>query len=58
MPRLTSHPHLQAVAWVPDDDPERPSDEAAADLTAEWIWERADEEGAQPLLVTNGPERV
>lgn len=36
------HPttHLQAAAWVPDDDPERPWDEAAA-LAADWIWERA-----------------
>lgn len=48
------HPttHLQAVAWVPDDDPERPWDEAA-DLAADWIWERSEAEGVKPLLVTN-----
>ena len=48
------HPttHLQAAAWVPDDDPERPWDEAA-DLAADWIWERSDAEGVKPLLVTN-----
>ncbi|MGN6330333.1 MAG: hypothetical protein ACTHOD_01620 [Motilibacteraceae bacterium] len=48
------HPttHLQAAAWVPDDDPERPWDEAA-DLAADWIWERSEVEGAKPLLVTN-----
>lgn len=48
------HPktHLQAAAWVPDDDPERPWDEAA-DLAADWIWERSEAEGAAPLLVTN-----
>ena len=48
------HPttHLQAAAWVPDDDPERPWDEAA-DLAADWIWERTRVEGIKPLLVTN-----
>lgn len=48
------HPttHLQAAAWVPDDDPERPWDEAA-DLAADWIWERSEAEGIKPLLVTN-----
>lgn len=48
------HPstHLQAAAWVPDDDPVRPWDEAA-DLAAEWIWERSEVEGVKPLLVTN-----
>ena len=48
------HPttHLQAAAWVPDDDPERPWDEAA-NLAAEWIWERSQVEGVKPLLVTN-----
>ena len=48
------HPttHLQAAAWVPDDDPERPWDEAA-DLAADWIWERSEAEGVKPLLVTN-----
>ena len=46
------HPttHLQAAAWVPDDDPERPWDEAA-DLAAEWIWGRSEIEGLEPLLV-------
>lgn len=48
------HPttYLQAAAWVPDNDPERPWDEAA-DLAAGWIWERSDIEGVKPLLVTN-----
>lgn len=48
------HPtnHLQAAAWVPDDDPERPWDEAA-DLAADWIWERSEVEDVKPLLVTN-----
>lgn len=48
------HPttHLQAAAWVPDDDPERPWD-AAADLAADWIWQRSKAEGVEPLLVTN-----
>jgi hypothetical protein len=45
-------PHLQAAAWVPDDDPERPWDEAA-ELAATWIWERSEVEGVTPLLVTN-----
>ncbi len=33
------HPttHVRAAAWVPDDDPERPWDEAA-ELAADWIW--------------------
>lgn len=43
---------LQAAAWVPDDEPERPWDEAA-DLAAGWIWERSAAEGVEPLLVTN-----
>ncbi|WP_380169786.1 hypothetical protein [Jannaschia sp. R86511] len=48
------HPttHLQAAAWVPDDDPERPWDEAAG-LAADWIWARSEVEGVKPLLVTN-----
>ncbi|NLI84514.1 MAG: hypothetical protein GX440_03750 [Propionibacterium sp.] len=48
------HPktHLQAVAWVPNDDPACPWDEAA-DLAADWIWERSEAEGITPLLVTN-----
>jgi hypothetical protein len=44
--------HLQAAAWVPDDAPERPWEEAA-DLAADWIWERSRVEGIKPLLVTN-----
>jgi len=48
------HPttYLQAAAWVPDDDPERPWDEAV-DLAADWLWERSEIEGVAPLLVTN-----
>ncbi|GAB2963635.1 hypothetical protein GCM10027280_60710 [Micromonospora polyrhachis] len=48
------HPstYLQAAAWVPDDDPERPWEDAA-DLAADWIWERSKIEGVAPLLVTN-----
>lgn len=48
------HPttHLQAAAWVPDDDPERPWEDAA-DLAVDWIWERSKIEGGTPLLVTN-----
>ncbi len=48
------HPttYLQAAAWVPDDDPERPW-EVAADLAADWTWERSQVEGLTPLLVTN-----
>lgn len=43
---------LQAAAWVPDDDPQRPWEEAA-DLAADWIWDRSRGEGISPLLVTN-----
>lgn len=43
---------LQAVAWVPDDDPERPWEDAAV-LAADWIWQRSGIEGQVPLLVTN-----
>jgi hypothetical protein len=39
------------AAWVPDDDPERPWDEAA-DLAVQWALARADELGVDPLLVT------
>jgi len=48
------HPstYLQAAAWVPDDDPERPWEDAA-DLAADWIWGRSKVEGVAPLLVTN-----
>ena len=43
---------LQAAAWVPDDDPERPWDEAA-ELAADWIWQRSEIEDQAPRLVTN-----
>lgn len=48
------HPttYLRTAAWVPDDHPERPWDEAA-DLAADWIWGRSEVEGVTPLLVTN-----
>jgi hypothetical protein len=48
------HPrtHLRAAAWVPDDDPHRDWADAA-DLAAEWIWQRSEEEGVPPVLVTN-----
>lgn len=48
------HPrtHLRAAAWVPDDDPHRDWADAA-DLAAEWLWQRSEEEGVPPLLVTN-----
>lgn len=48
------HPstHLQAAAWVPDDDPDRPWEDAA-DLAAGWIRERSEIEEAGPVLVTN-----
>ena len=52
MADLNPTTHLQAAAWVPDDDPERPWDEAAA-LAAVWIWERSQVEEVRPLLVTN-----
>lgn len=48
------HPstHLQAAAWVPNDDPLRPWDEAIAPAS-EWIWERSRAEGLAPVLVSN-----
>lgn len=48
------HPstHLRAAAWVPNDDPVRPWDEAIA-LASEWIWERSRAEGLAPVLVSN-----
>ncbi|MGI5506442.1 hypothetical protein [Lentzea sp. CA-135723] len=52
MAELHPSTHLQAAAWVPDDDPERPW-EQAADLAAAWIWKRSRAEGVAPLLVTN-----
>lgn len=52
MPELHPTTFLRAAAWVPDNDPERPWEDAA-DLAAEWIWQRSTEEDAAPLLVTN-----
>lgn len=48
------HPrtHLRAAAWVPDDDPHRDRADAA-ELAADWIWQRSEIEGAAPVLVTN-----
>lgn len=43
---------LKAVAWVPDDDPQRDWS-IAAGLATRWIEERCREEGATGLLVTN-----
>jgi len=43
---------LQAAAWVPDNDPTRPWSEAA-ELAADWVWQRSKIEGKSPLLVTN-----
>jgi hypothetical protein len=43
---------LRAAAWVPDNDPHRPWDDAA-ELAADWIWDRADEEHAAAIAVTN-----
>lgn len=53
-PVVELHPttHLQAAAWVPDDEPKRPWDQAA-ELAADWIWERSEIEEVTPLLVTN-----
>jgi hypothetical protein len=52
MTDLNSQTHLRAAAWVPDDDPHRPWEEAA-DLAAGWLWERSEIEGVKPCLVTN-----
>ena len=52
MSELHPKTHLQAAAWVPDDEPERPWEDAA-NLAADWIWERSELEGIKPLLVTN-----
>jgi hypothetical protein len=48
------HPstHLRAAAWVPNNDPKRPWDEAIAPA-AEWIWGRSEVEGLPPVLVSN-----
>lgn len=52
VPELHPKSHLQAAAWVPDDDPERPWEDGG-DLAADWIWERSEIESVKPLLVTN-----
>ncbi|HWC35471.1 MAG TPA: hypothetical protein VG650_11680 [Mycobacteriales bacterium] len=39
------------AAWVPDDDPERPWDDAAV-VCVEWTLDQADKRGIAPLLVT------
>lgn len=44
--------HLRAAAWVPNDDPKRPWEDAIS-LAAEWLWERSRAEGVPPLLVSN-----
>ncbi len=51
MPELHPTTHLQAAAWVPDDDPERPWEDAA-NLAADWILARSEVEGVLPLLAT------
>lgn len=43
---------FSAVAWVPDDDPERDWSVAAA-LAAAWVEDRCREEDASGVLVTN-----
>ncbi|GAA0704942.1 hypothetical protein GCM10010193_69970 [Kitasatospora atroaurantiaca] len=40
------------AAWVPDDDPHRPWEEALA-LAAEWVADRCEAENALAVLVTN-----
>jgi hypothetical protein len=39
------------AAWVPEDDPQRPSDEAAG-LAIEWVRQQANRLSRDPLLVT------
>lgn len=51
MPDLDPTTFLEAAAWVPDDAP-RLSWEEAADLALQLTWERSDEEGTVPLLVS------
>ncbi|BBY62094.1 hypothetical protein [Mycolicibacterium helvum] len=48
------HPatHLRAAAWVPDDDPQRPWEEAIS-LAAQWLWKQSEAEGVPPLVVSN-----
>jgi len=43
--------HAYTAAWVPDDDPERPWDDAA-DLAFDWVLKRARENRLEPLLVS------
>lgn len=43
---------IYQAAWVPDDDPQRPWDEALG-LAVAWIADRCQEEGATAVLVTN-----
>lgn len=43
---------LRAAAWVPDDDPHRPYEDAAV-LAVRWIVERSQEEGVRPVVVAN-----
>lgn len=57
MSALSPTSRLQAAAWVPDGDPERPWDEAA-DVAADWIWDRSRTEGVRPILVTNSLQSV
>ncbi len=40
------------IAWVPDDEPQRPWD-VGGELASDWIEERASAEGVNPVLVTN-----
>lgn len=51
VPDLDPTTFLEAAAWVPDDAP-RLSWEEAADLALQLTWERSDEEGTVPLLVS------
>lgn len=44
--------NLIAVAWVPDDDPHRPWDEAA-ELAVRWVDQRSQEQDATAVLVTD-----
>lgn len=51
VPDLDPTTFLEAAAWVPDDAP-RLSWEEAADLALQLTWERSDEEGTVPLIVS------
>ena len=46
-----------SVAWVPDDDPQRPWGSAAS-LAAAWTEQRCAEEGAAAVLVTNALDHL